>query len=113
MNLAGETQVLNIDDETRVVDDLDFIDNMDTQLLDEFDNEVANDSEGEGTDRTEVLDDSDEQSDDEPVRSGGGELEDGDKIQRTFLHEGLMEQPDHLTDKKHSTGEFSRIPTFY
>ncbi|KAK7860435.1 pax-interacting protein 1 [Quercus suber] len=110
VNLAGETQELNIGDETQVLDDPDCIYNMDTQLLDEFDNEVAigSDSEGEGTDRTEVLDDIDEQSDDGSVRSGSGRLVDEEKVQDTSLHEhdkkGVMEQSDPLADKKQNPG---------
>ncbi|KAF3943355.1 hypothetical protein CMV_030082 [Castanea mollissima] len=106
LNLAGETQELNIGDETQVLDDPDCIYNMDTQLLDDFDNEVAidSDSEGEGTDRTEVLDDIDEQSDDGSVRSGSGRLVDEEKLQDTSLHyhdkKGVMEQSDPLADKK-------------
>ncbi|KAE8076887.1 hypothetical protein FH972_015509 [Carpinus fangiana] len=106
VNLAGETQVLNICGETQVLDDPDWIDNMGTQLLDEFDNEVAIDTEGEGTDGTEVLVDSDKQSDDESVTSGSGQSVGREKIQCTSLHEHgnkeLMEQPDPLPDKEHS-----------
>lgn len=111
VNLAGETQELNIGDETQVLDDPDWIYNMDTQLLDDFDNEVAidSDSEGEGTDRTEVLDDIDEQSDDGSVRSGSGRLVDEEKVQDTSLHEhdkkGVMEQSDPLADKKQNPGD--------
>lgn len=108
VNLAGETQVLDICGETQIFDDPDCIDNMGTQLIDEFDNEVASDTEGEGTDGTEVLVDSDEESDDESVRSGSGQLVDREKIQCTSLHEHvnyeLMEQPDPLPDKEHSPG---------
>ncbi|KAF3943354.1 hypothetical protein CMV_030082 [Castanea mollissima] len=110
LNLAGETQELNIGDETQVLDDPDCIYNMDTQLLDDFDNEVAidSDSEGEGTDRTEVLDDIDEQSDDGSVRSGSGRLVDEEKLQDTSLHyhdkKGVMEQSDPLADKKQNPG---------
>ncbi|XP_059453984.1 uncharacterized protein LOC132184374 isoform X2 [Corylus avellana] len=106
VNLAGETQVLDICGETQVLDDPDWIDNMGTQLLDEFDNEVAIDTEGEGTDGTEVLVDNDEQSDDESMRSGSGQSVDKEKIQCTSLHEHgnkeLTEQPDPLPDKEHS-----------
>lgn len=108
VNLAGETQVLDICGETQVLDDPDWIDNMGTQLLDEFDNEVAIDTEGEGTDGTEVKDDSDEQSDDESLRSGSGQSVDREKIQCTSLHEHgnkeLTELPDLLPDKEHSPG---------
>lgn len=108
---AFETQELNIGDETQVLDDPDCIYNMDTQLLDEFDNEVAigSDSEGEGTDRTEVLDDIDEQSDDRSVSSGSGRLVDEEKVQDTSLREhdkkGVMEQSDPLADKKQNPGD--------
>ncbi|XP_022721886.1 uncharacterized protein LOC111279210 isoform X2 [Durio zibethinus] len=50
---------------------------MDTQLLDEFDEEVAldgdGDGDGEGTEATEVLDDGDEVSNDEVVRGDCGQ----------------------------------------
>lgn len=109
VNLAWETQVLDICGETQILDDPDCIDNMDTQLLDDFDNEVASDTEGEGTAGTEVLVDSDEQSDDESVRSGSGHSVDRERIQCTSLHEHgnkeLTEQPDPLPDKEHSPGE--------
>ncbi|GMJ02030.1 hypothetical protein HRI_003872200 [Hibiscus trionum] len=72
LNLGEETQMLNFGDETQVLDDLDFCENMETQLLDEFDVDVALDSEGEGTDGTEVLDDGEEVSDDEVVIGNHG-----------------------------------------
>ncbi|XP_039029777.1 uncharacterized protein LOC120164084 isoform X1 [Hibiscus syriacus] len=60
LNLGEETQMVNISDKTQVLDDLDCDENMETQLLDEFNFGVALDSEAEGTDGTEVLDDGDE-----------------------------------------------------
>ncbi|XWS53687.1 hypothetical protein CRYUN_Cryun10bG0021900 [Craigia yunnanensis] len=73
VNLDGETQVLNFGGETQVLDDLDCFENMETQLLDEFDDEVALDSDGEATDETEVLDDGDEVLNDEVVRGYCGQ----------------------------------------
>ncbi|KAK8671073.1 hypothetical protein V6N13_037682 [Hibiscus sabdariffa] len=60
LNLGGETQVLNIDGETPVLDDLGCFENMETQLLDEFNDEIVADSDGEGTEGTEILDHGDE-----------------------------------------------------
>ncbi|KAE8660117.1 BRCT domain-containing DNA repair protein, putative isoform 7 [Hibiscus syriacus] len=59
-NLGGETQELNLDSETQVLDELDCFENMETQLLDEFDDEIVADSDGEGTEGTEILDHGDE-----------------------------------------------------
>lgn len=65
VNLFEETQALNFNGETQVLDDaLDCFENTETQLLDEFD-EVVVDSDDEGT---EVLDDVDEDLNDEVVR---------------------------------------------
>lgn len=105
---AFETQVVNLGGETQVLDDLDFLENMDTQFIDEFDDQVALDSDGEGTDGTEVLGDSDELSDYELGREGKCELLDREKIQCTSLCEhakkGLTEQPNALIDNQHSSG---------
>ncbi|XP_021291395.1 uncharacterized protein LOC110421980 isoform X1 [Herrania umbratica] len=72
VNFCGETQVLNFGGETQVLDDVDCFENMETQLLDEFDDEVALDNDGEGTDVTEVLDDGDEDSNDDLSRGDCG-----------------------------------------
>lgn len=71
MSLAYETQVLNLGGETQLMDYLEEPENMETQLLDGFDNEVAGDSDGEGSDRTEVL------SDDDDFGNDGLESRDG------------------------------------
>ncbi|XP_059632648.1 uncharacterized protein LOC132275227 isoform X2 [Cornus florida] len=65
-----ETQVVNLGGETQVLDDPDCVENMDTQLLFEC-NEGIVDSDGEGTDRTEVLDDTDEVSDGDSLKKFG------------------------------------------
>lgn len=76
MNLGGETQVLDYDDETQVLDCLDgcdfietqllddketqLLDDNDTQLLEDFDHWVDDDRKSERSDRTEDLGDSDD-----------------------------------------------------
>lgn len=101
---AFETQVVDLGGETQALDDLDWFQNVDTQLIDEI-----IDSDGEGTDRTEVLDDGNELSDDESGRRGKCESLDGEKIQDTSLskrgEKGLVEQSDALTDEQHLSGE--------
>lgn len=100
---AFETQVVDLGGETQALDDLDWFQNVDTQLIDEI-----IDSDGEGTDRTEVLDDGNELSDDESGRRGKCESLDGEKIQDTSLskrgEKGLVEQSDALTDEQHLSG---------
>ncbi|KAF5452405.1 hypothetical protein F2P56_027406 [Juglans regia] len=112
VNLAGETQVLNIGGETQVLDDPDCIEDMGTQILDDFDTQVASDIEGEGTEETEVLGNDDEQSDDESVRSGNGQSVDSEKIY-TSLHDnsnkGFVERLDPLPYKEHSAE--THLPT--
>lgn len=68
---AFETQLVNLGGETQVLDDPDCTENIRTQLLDGFDDEVVIESDGEGTDRTEVLSDNEGLSDDNSVRSIG------------------------------------------
>ncbi|CAK7332887.1 unnamed protein product [Dovyalis caffra] len=105
---AFETQVVNLGGETQVLDDLDWRENLDTQLIDE-----VIDSDGEGTDRTEVLDDGNELSGDECGRRGKCESLDWEKIQDTSLskhgEKGLVEQSDASTDKQHLSGS---VPKF-
>ncbi|KAJ6313616.1 hypothetical protein OIU77_014995 [Salix suchowensis] len=105
---AFETQVVDLGGETQALDDLDWFENVDTQLIDEI-----IDSDGEGTDRTEVLDDGDELSDDESGRRGKCESLEGEKIQDTSLskhgEKGLIEHPDALTDEHHLSGSVLKL----
>ncbi|KAG7996158.1 hypothetical protein I3843_01G145400 [Carya illinoinensis] len=105
VNLAGETQVLSIAGETQGYDDANCSENMATQLFDVFDNQVAGVMEGKGTEEAEDFRDSDEQSDDESIRSGSGQSVVGEKIYNS-LHEhhnkGLLERFDPLPDKEHT-----------
>lgn len=104
LDIGGETQLLDIGDETQLWDDLDCFDNMGTQIVNEFDNEVSCDTKGEGTDGTEVLFDNDEQFRDESA-SGSGQSVNKEKIQCTSLHDHgnkeLMEQRDLSPVKEH------------
>ncbi|KAJ6355853.1 hypothetical protein OIU78_004057 [Salix suchowensis] len=105
---AFETQVVVLGGETQALDDLDWFENVDTQLIDEI-----IDSDGEGTDRTEVLDDGNELSDDESGRRGKCESLEGEKIQDTSLskhgEKGLIEHPDALTDEHHLPGSVLKL----
>ncbi|XP_044487563.1 uncharacterized protein LOC123212469 isoform X2 [Mangifera indica] len=67
LNFGDETQLLDFGGETQVLDYIDGVENLGTQLLDVFDDLVADDSNNEGSDRTEVLDDI---SDDDSARRG-------------------------------------------
>ncbi|XP_012482073.1 uncharacterized protein LOC105796804 isoform X2 [Gossypium raimondii] len=102
LNLGEETQVLDFGGETQVLDDLDCCENIETQLLDAFDVSVVLDSEGEGTDGTEVFDDGDEVSDDEVVIGDCG---------RSIGHEEKesLEQCRASTDECRSSG--IHVPT--
>ena len=100
VNLDGETQVLNFGSETKVSDDLDGFENMETQLLDEFNDEVALDSDGEATDGTEVLDDSDEVQNDEIVRGYRGQSL-GQEEKKESLEQCIAS-----TDEQRSSGTF-------
>ncbi|KAL4312905.1 hypothetical protein GQ457_01G031060 [Hibiscus cannabinus] len=102
LNLGLETQMLNFGDETQVLDDLDFCENMETQLLDEFDVDIALDSEGEGTDGTEVLDDCDEISDDNVVISNHG---------RSFGQEEKESSEQFNTSTDEQRGSGIHVPT--
>ncbi|GFZ14057.1 BRCT domain-containing DNA repair protein [Actinidia rufa] len=64
---AFETQAVNLVGETQVLDDADDVANIDTQLLDDFDNELV-DTDGGGTDTTELVDDTRELSDDDSAK---------------------------------------------
>ncbi|GLT42016.1 hypothetical protein SLA2020_160400 [Shorea laevis] len=112
VNLDGETQVWNLGGETQVLDDSDYIENVgiDTQLLDEFDDEVSCESDGAGTDTTEVLSDNDE-----PVPRGHSPSYCEKKIKDTSFCEhdsnGTMEQSDALIDKQRSSALLGSVKT--
>ncbi|KAJ9181981.1 hypothetical protein P3X46_006022 [Hevea brasiliensis] len=87
---AFETQIVDLGGETQVMDDPVCLEHVDTQLIDDFS------SDGEGTDKTEVLDDGGGFSDDESQRRGKRESLDGERSWHTsFEHseDRLVEQP--------------------
>ncbi|KAF5951023.1 hypothetical protein HYC85_013016 [Camellia sinensis] len=98
---AFETQIMNVGGETQVLDDLDGVENMATQLLDESDNEVV-DTDGEGTDRTEILGDTEESSDDDPVERVGTYPVDQEHKLCKQDDRGLKTESDGLSNEQHS-----------
>ena len=81
---------------------------MNTPLSDEIDVEVAIDSDGGGTDKTEVLED-DELTADNPQGGYHAQSVDNKKIQREpfggHSKKILMEQTEAIADNKTSSGE--------
>ncbi|KAJ9537353.1 hypothetical protein OSB04_030086 [Centaurea solstitialis] len=67
-NLCGETQAVNFDAEIEVMDIPDFVEQTGTQLFNDYDTEEVADSDREGTENTEVVDESDELSDEDSGR---------------------------------------------
>ncbi|KAJ4722267.1 BRCT domain-containing DNA repair protein, putative isoform 1 [Melia azedarach] len=80
LNLGGETQALNLGGETQALCYFDGAENMETQVWDVFDNEVANDSDNEGSDGTEVLGEGNCISDDDSARPGSNQPLDKEKM---------------------------------
>ncbi|CAL5337809.1 unnamed protein product [Camellia sinensis] len=98
---AFETQIMNVGGETQVLDDLDGVENMATQLLDESDYEVV-DTDGEGTDRTEILGDTEESSDDDTVERVGTYPVDQEHKLCKQDDRGLKTESDGLSNEQHS-----------
>ncbi|XP_065863542.1 uncharacterized protein [Euphorbia lathyris] len=76
---AFETQALDLDGETQLLDYPDWIEHMDTQLLDEFN------SDGEGSDTTAVVDGDEGLADVDTCRRGNSESSDVEMIRQTSL----------------------------
>ncbi|PON80285.1 BRCT domain containing protein [Parasponia andersonii] len=97
MDFGVETQVVNLCGETQVLDDVNCIEHMETQLLDVFEDDNVGESDGEGTDCTEVLGDKDDISDDELGGENGSQSEDKAKGQcfsvLKYSEEEPLEQP--------------------
>ncbi|KAF5736917.1 BRCT domain-containing DNA repair protein putative isoform 1 [Tripterygium wilfordii] len=108
LDFGGETQVVNFAGETQLLDDPDCNEVMATQLLEDTDNECAPDSDREGSDGTEVLEDCDDHSDDEFPKKGDFTPFDGKKIERTssYRHgdKGLVEQPEEWSAEPRNSG---------
>lgn len=73
--LCGETQVVNVEDEIEVMDMFDEVEGNETQLLDGYDTEEVV-SDHEGTEKTEIVDDSDDDF-------GTGDCADSADVQHT------------------------------
>uniref|UniRef100_A0A5B6Z966 BRCT domain-containing protein n=1 Tax=Davidia involucrata TaxID=16924 RepID=A0A5B6Z966_DAVIN len=109
---AFETQVMNLAGETQILDDTDCIMNEGTQLLDGCNNEVTVNSDGEGTDRTEVLGDTEELSDDDSVKGVGNcPLDLGDMVYTSLCKQGDMGykvESDEFSYERQSSGPVRR-----
>lgn len=64
VNLEEDTQVVDFDAETQLIDDQCCYENLETQIVDDFDTQVVFDSDSEGRDKIEKLHLGDETSDD-------------------------------------------------
>ncbi|KAH0992856.1 hypothetical protein GBA52_004339 [Prunus armeniaca] len=110
MDFGGETQVVDFGGETQVLDqvldDINCIENMETQLL-EFEDEVVSDTDSEESDTTEVFDDNKHLTHDESVRRGSGQVVNEEKICCTPFEnseKGLTEQAYNSIHEKQNAG---------
>ncbi|XP_015573350.1 uncharacterized protein LOC8262372 isoform X1 [Ricinus communis] len=85
---AFETQVIDLCDETQVLDDPDCFEHMETQVIDGLN------SDGEETDKTEVLDDTNELSDGESLRRGKCDSLDVENTSLELTNNRLVEDLD-------------------
>lgn len=108
MDLGGDTQVVNLFGETQVLDDANCVEYVETQLLDVFDDEDVSEIDGQGSDSTEVLGDTDDISDDELGTNDGAKSEDKGNGQCTsvskYSEKELMEQPKALSTEQNNSG---------
>lgn len=96
---AFETQILNFAGETQVLEDPEVVENVGTQLLDESDNEVVDDTDDEGVYITQVLGDTQELSNDDfPV-------DEDNKRFTTPGKQGLRAESDDLTNAQNISGQ--------
>ncbi|CAK9149080.1 unnamed protein product [Ilex paraguariensis] len=112
LDLGGETSELNLGGETQVIHDPDCEENINTQLLDACHNEVAVDSDGEGTDRTEILSETEELSDEDSVKIVGSHPLDQENMPCTALRkqgdDQFKAELNALSNEKHSSGSVHR-----
>lgn len=108
LNFGDETQALNLGGETQALCYFDGAENMETQVWDVFDNEVANDSDNEGSDGTEVLGEGNCISDDDSARPGSNQPLDKEKMRCI----SVCEQGEKDLTERHdpsNLGEFSHL----
>ncbi|CAL5347076.1 unnamed protein product [Camellia sinensis] len=108
---AFETQVTSLAGETQVLDNHYDAENMDTQLLDECDDEVVDTDDG-GTDRTEVLGDTEELFDDDSVNIVGSYPMNQENKLYTIISKqddkGCKGELDGLINEQRSSGSIRR-----
>ncbi|XP_062108567.1 uncharacterized protein LOC133819360 [Humulus lupulus] len=107
VNLCGETQDVNLCGETQALDDVNWGEYMDTQLLDVFDDLEVRKSDGEETDSTEVLGD----NDDVFVKENGAQSVDKGKGQcssvSNYSEKEPIEQPKASCNEHSNSGSWS------
>ncbi|XP_010244658.1 PREDICTED: uncharacterized protein LOC104588427 isoform X2 [Nelumbo nucifera] len=91
LEIFAETQLVDLEGETQEIEDLDLIEDVKTQLLDDYDKELSFDSDGEGTDRTEILTDVDAVSDDDSKRGSGDDSVGSEKRQHSPCKQGAKD----------------------
>lgn len=90
--IAGETQQLSIAGETQVLDDIEYGEDDDTQLLDAIDEEVSIDSHSDGTNGNYILENGNEPLSDH-ILSDPGEKK-------------LVEKTDYIISEQNSSGDY-------
>ncbi|KAL3505799.1 hypothetical protein ACH5RR_031181 [Cinchona calisaya] len=111
---AFETQMVDFVDETQVVDILDETQVVDiggeTQVLDDFDAEVQIDSDGEESDKTEVLSDTEKLADDDSARKDSNLSVDLENVQDIALSKpsDSKAQSGSLSNEDHHPGSIVR-----
>ena len=105
MDFGCETQVMEVEfgGDTQKLDDVKFIEDMETQLLDSFENEEDEYINGEVSDSTEVLNDGDHL-----VREGGCLFGETEEVEISSVskesEKGFVEQPENLGKVQKNSG---------
>lgn len=105
---ALETQLVTLAGETQPLDDIDGVEDINTQLLDEIIEADVFGSDDDGTDRTQVLEDVDDLSDDDAHYRGSGQSAYSNDIPSVpFAGDGekkFLVQTDAIIDERNSSG---------
>ncbi|KAK4379964.1 hypothetical protein RND71_001826 [Anisodus tanguticus] len=111
VDFGGETQQVDLGGETQVVDDHDGLQNKSIRTSENCNIEVAVDSDSEGSDRTEVLCDTQELSDDDSIEHSFSSI---DQVKfpknsnSNTSDRSSIAQSDVLSNDKHHSGSLQR-----
>ncbi|KAJ8565946.1 hypothetical protein K7X08_008522 [Anisodus acutangulus] len=111
VNLGGETQQVDLGGETQVVDDHDGLQHKHIQTSENCNTEVAVDSDSEGSDRTEVLCDTQELSDDDSIEHSFSSIDQVKFPKRSNSNtsdRSSIAQSDVLSNAKRNSGSLQR-----